>query len=79
MKDFIIPAMYEKLVSGFREQFFSRQRFLSNFDFTQKFTKEIESNNDKDAVDNAIRFPKILILLPLVFIETTRQRGSLIQ
>ena len=28
---------------------------------TQKFMKGIEGNNDKDAVDKAIRFPKILI------------------
>ena len=70
--------MYEKLVSGFREQFFSRQRLFSNFDFTQKFTKEIEGDNEKVVVDKAIRFPKISILRPLVFIETTRQRGSLI-
>ena len=48
--------------------------FYENSDFNNRYKNEIDDNDEKCGVDQAIHFPKNSILRAMVFIETTRQR-----
>ena len=70
-------VIYENLEIGFREQNFGRQEviFFKNFDVTY-FNKNERKNELKG--ENRSRFsefPTNSILRPMVFTQTTRQRG----
>ena len=58
-------------------KFTSRQWIVfKNFDFDCRSKNGVDIKNEKKFVDSAIQLPTKSILRPVVFLETTRQRGS---